>query len=151
MKTKSVFSSGQQIYGFALRSASRTLYRVKNIDCSYIIFNNNIDHYLSMLLHDQPAYILGMGLYSGVAQDKILIEKMYPPFLKQTRLGENESKIKHADNALISLRILEAIKNGQLNAKYSFLHIPNTLKSWVASKKIDEMSMRFKSSIVHSR
>lgn len=73
MKTNSVFSN--QIYGFALSGGTgRILYRLKQIDCCYLVYPNNVEHYLEMLLHDQPSYVLGLGAYSGVDQEQIRIE-----------------------------------------------------------------------------
>jgi len=64
-----------EIYGFALSgSTNQILWQLKQIDCCYFVFPNNISHYLQMLLMDQPTYILGLGSYSGVDQDKIRIE-----------------------------------------------------------------------------
>jgi len=49
------------IYGFALGGTSHILYRLKQLSCCYLVFPNNLDHYLNMLLHDQPEYIVGLG------------------------------------------------------------------------------------------
>ncbi len=63
-----------QIYAFSFPPTKNILYKLRNTDCSYITNPNNFSHYLKLLLHDQPKYILGLGSYSGVDQDKIRIE-----------------------------------------------------------------------------
>lgn len=69
------FEIQHNLYGFSLSSlTSKILWRLKPLEMCYQVFSNNIDHYLQMLIHDQPKCILGMGTYSGVAQDKIRIE-----------------------------------------------------------------------------
>ena len=70
-----------QIYGLAFRKddlGAYTLRRLKNIDCCYQIWPNNLESYLTDLLHNKPEYILGLGIYSGRDQDKIRIEKNAP-------------------------------------------------------------------------
>lgn len=66
-----------RIYGFAFSGLSSLLYRLKEIDCCYLIFGEaSINKYIEFLLHDQPEYIIGLGLYSGKDQDKIRIETL---------------------------------------------------------------------------
>jgi hypothetical protein len=63
------------LYGFALSGfTSRLLWRLKPLHMCYNVWPNNIDHYLDILLHGQPKYILGLGTYSGVDQESIRIE-----------------------------------------------------------------------------
>lgn len=63
------------LYAFALtNSLGQVLYKLKAPNHCYIVWSNNIEHYLSLLLHDQPDHILGMGIYSGIDQDAIRIE-----------------------------------------------------------------------------
>ena len=42
MKTN-LNSFKNQIYGFALGNTGRLLYRLKNIDCCYLVYHNNLD------------------------------------------------------------------------------------------------------------
>ncbi len=63
------FNIPQNLYGFSLSSyTSRILWRLKPLDMCYSLWPNNIDHYLYILTHDQPKYIVGMGTYSGIDQ-----------------------------------------------------------------------------------
>ena len=92
MKTNSVFSN--QIYGFALSGGtSRILYQLKQIDCCYLVYPNNIEHYLEMLLHDQPSYILALGTYSGVDQDQIRIETICTNQFRNDYVDSNKKQI----------------------------------------------------------
>lgn len=152
-----------QIYGFALGGTSRILYRLKNINCCYLIFPNNIYHYLNILLHDQPSYILGMGSYSGIDQDKIRLETVCSnqfrndcvegnthaemrinPFLKPTPQMKLAAGIGNSYCNLVSWKIMQLINGSQLRSRYTFLHIPKTMKSWVSSQEIDRMLHEFK-------
>jgi pyrrolidone-carboxylate peptidase len=136
------------LYVFALTSElGRLLYQLKSPDCCYIVYGNNIDHYLKMLLHDQPSHILGLGSYSGVDQDKIRIETIttnrfrndpieaYAPdelrinnYLETS--NENFKVVSALGNSycnLISYKIMRLIEKGKLKSQYSFLHIPKGL------------------------
>ncbi len=69
------FSIPNNLYGFSLSGlTSKILWSLKPLDMCYEVWPNNVDHYLQMLVHDQPKYILGMRTYSGVDQDAIRIE-----------------------------------------------------------------------------
>lgn len=145
------------IYGFSLGATGRTLYRLKQINCCYLIFPNNLEMYLEMLLHDQPAYILGLGSYSGIDQDKIRIETTctnqfrnqyidgqklihtgIKPFLKPNSFMKYATAIGNSYCNLISYRIMQLITRRELHAHYTFLHIPKTMKPWIVSQEIDK-------------
>lgn len=147
MPTNSIFSD-HQIYGFALGGAGRWLYQLKNIDCCYIIFPNNVDMYLNMLIHDQPTYILGLGSSTGLDQDHIQIETVcFDPLqnnlLKLSPFLQSGAKMKFSQGVgssrhdLISWKITELIDQQKLKARYTFLHIPKTMSPWEASQDID--------------
>lgn len=55
-----------QVYGFAISGGRQILYKLKNLDCCYLISLNNIEHYSKMLIHDQPNRIVGLGSRSGI-------------------------------------------------------------------------------------
>lgn len=153
-----------QVYGFALGSTGHLLYRLKNIDCCYLVFPNNLDMYLQMLIHDKPSYILGLGSYSGVDQDKIRIETVCSnqfrndfvegdqyteieinPFLKPTAAIKYATAIGNSYCNLVSWKIMQLINHDKFHSFYTFLHIPKTMKSWVASQEIDKALQEFKS------
>lgn len=133
------------------------LYQLRNLDCCYSVFPNNIDYYLNLLLHDQPNYILGMGTYSGVDQDKIRIEtlctnkfrndilygneyveKKIDPYLEVSESMKFASGIGNSYCNLVSWKITELIDKGKLKAKYTFLHIPKNIKPWILVPEIDK-------------
>ena len=156
-----------QIYGFALSGGtSRMLYRLKQIDCCYLVYPNNVEHYLKMLLHDQPPYILGLGTYSGVDQGQIRIETMCTNKFRNDYVDGTEkqnvklnsflsinSQMKLAEAMgnshcnLVSWRIMQLISRGELNSKYTFLHIPKSMKSWIAITIIDGELGKFKQTL----
>lgn len=163
MKTNLNFFKNQ-IYGFALGSTGRLLYRLKNIDCCYLVFPNNLDMYLDMLLHDQPPYILGLGSYSGVDQDKIRIETIclnqirndyvngdqyaeaeIKPFLKPTTAMKYAKAIGNSYCNQISWKIMQLINEGKLRSQYTFLHIPKSIPFWAVAQKIDLALLEFRS------
>lgn len=153
----------KRVYGFALGSTGRLLYRLKNIDCCYLVFPNNLDKYLDMLLHDQPPHILGLGSYSGVDQDKIRIETIcsnqfrndlvegdqyteaeIKPFLKPTEAMKYAKAIGNSYCNQISWKIITLINQGKLRSQYTFLHIPKTIKPWIAAPEIDRSLLNFR-------
>lgn len=150
------------LYAFVLTSSlGRLLYQLKEPDCCYIVWSNNIDHYLDLLLHDQPKFILGMGVYSGVDQDAIRIEtytinqfrnnpiefdtnspkKLFiDPFSKP--LVDNSKLASGLGNSwcnLISWKIMRLINQKKLNSRYTFLHIPKLYPLYKSKKIIEEM------------
>lgn len=165
MKTNSVFSS--QIYGFALSGGTgHILYRLKQIDCCYLVFPNNVEHYLKMLLHDQPEYVLGLGTYSGVDQDQIRIETICTNQFRNDYVDGNEkqkvkinsflsenSQMKMAEAMgnshcnLVSWKIMQLMNQGKLDAQYTFLHIPRDMKPWIATETIDQKLIEFRQTL----
>jgi len=150
------------LYVFALTSSlGKLLYRLKSPDHCYIVYSNNIDHYLDLLVHDQPSYILGLGSYSGIDQDKIRIERITTNQFRNDKIEDittdkleinnfltipsSNNYFKYADAMgnswcnLISWKIMRLIKNGTLHSKYSFLHIPKSFDQKLASDEIDKI------------
>lgn len=152
------------LYAFVLtNSLGRLLYKLKKPDCCYIVWSNNIDHYLNLLLHDQPEFILGMGVYSGVDQDVIRMETIttnrFQNDLIETNIelkslsinyflkpDSNDVKLaSKADNSLwnlISWKIMRLINKNLLKSKYTFLHIPKQFPSYEAASLIEQMLNR---------
>lgn len=152
----------RQIYGFALGNTGRLLYQLKNIDCCYLVFSNNLDKYLDMLIHDQPQYILGLGSYSGIDQDKIRIETICSnqfrndfadgdqyteveirPFLKPTVAMKCAKAIGNSYCNHASWKMMQLINEGKLHSQYTFLHIPKTMKPWTTTPEIDQALINF--------
>lgn len=153
-----------QIYGFALSGGTeKILYKLRQIDCSYLVYQNNIEHYLNMLLHDQPPYILGLGTYSGVDQEKIRLETTCTNQFRNDYIGTDEQKriklnyflsenqqIKIAERIgnshcnLISWKIMQLINQKKLNSKYTFLHIPRDINFEEVVQIIDKELADFK-------
>jgi len=153
-----------QIYGFAFGKnlSAFVLWRLKNIDCCYQIFPNNLDRYLQMILHDQPEYILGLGVCSGVDQDKIRIETkcsnqfrndfiegnkfeetLISPYLKPSILTKYAEGIGNSYCNLVSWRIMQLILQKKLRSQYTFLHIPKSLGMTTLVKEIDSLIRGF--------
>ena len=136
------------LYGFSLSGqTSRISWKLKNVHMCYEVHSNNIDHYLKMLIHDQPKYILGMGTYTGVDKDNIRIETVtknqfrndviendFPitkqiiinPFVKESENTKLASAVGNSWCNLISWKIMRLIENKELNSEYTFLHIPSS-------------------------
>ncbi len=149
-----------QIYGFAFgrNLSAYILWRLREIDCCYEIFPNNLDQYLQMILHDQPECILGLGVYSGVDQDKIRIETKcsnqfrndfiegnkiedisIDPYLKPSLLSKYATGIGNSYCNLVSWKIMRLILQKKLKSRYTFLHIPKSLGATVLVKQIDSL------------
>lgn len=152
------------MYAFALTSdLGRLLYQLKSPDCCYIVYSNNIDHYLKMLLHDQPSHILGLGSYSGIDQDKIRIETITTNHFRNDPIEVNTPEEININNYLeisnenfkmtsalgnsycnlISWKIMRPIEKGKLKSRYSFLHIPKGLYHTDLISLIDKMILTF--------
>jgi len=148
------------MYSFALTTKlGRLLYKLKTPDHCYIVYSNNIDHYLKLLLHDKPSHILGLGSYSGIDQDKIRIETITINRFRNHKIAENAPEQIELTNFLISSnknfklatalgnswcnliswKIMRLIENGSLSSKYSFLHIPKGFNLNSASQKIENI------------
>lgn len=156
--------SRPEIYGFVMGGTSRLLYLLKNINCCYLVFPNNLDVYLDMLLHDQPEYILGLGSYSGVDQDKIRIETLCSnqfrndfvdsniytetsinPFLTLSHPGlKYANAIGNSYCNQVSWQIVKLINEKKLKSRYTFLHIPKSIYPYSASPVIDDALAAFK-------
>ena len=114
------------VFGFAVGSTGRILYQLKNINCCYLVFSNNLDKYIEMLLHDQPKFVIGIGWNDDMNQDNVVIENA-----DQERIN------------LASLKITEQINQKELNAKYKFLKIPRNMVPGVAIQKVDQEIHKF--------
>lgn len=120
--------------------------------------------YLDILIHDQPSYVLGLGSYSGADQDKIRIETICSnqfrndfsegdqyteikinPFLKPTAAMKYATAIGNSYCNLISWKIMQMINYEKLHSHYTFLHVPKTMKYWIASQEIDKALQERKS------
>lgn len=149
-------------YGFSLGSASRILYSLKNIDCCYTVYPNNIDHYLNMLLHDQPRYILGLGSYSDENQNQIRIETKFSnqfrndyivgnsyqelviqPFLNPGPQMKQADTVDNSYHNLVSWKIVQLINEQLSGSHYTFLRIPQTMRSKTASQIVDMALLKF--------
>jgi len=104
---------------------------------------------------------LGLGIFSGINQDKIRIETVatnrfrnHPIELNAPEKIEINNFLKPADDNfmitsglgnswcnLISLKIMRLIKTGSLHSQYSFLHIPKGFKWAKALSPIDKALM----------
>jgi pyrrolidone-carboxylate peptidase len=153
-----------QIYGFAFGGVRNLLYRLKEITCCYLVFGEtSIEKYMKFLLHDQPEYILGLGSYSGVDQDKIrietvctnkfrngfvaggsLVETPIRNFLYENEVMKEAKGLGNSWCNYISWKIVYLIEQRQLKSMYTFLHIPKTFKHWSADKQIDSALTAFK-------
>lgn len=155
------FDLQRNIYGFSLsRLTSRILWRLKPLDMCYQVFSNNIDHYLYMLMHDQPKYILGMGTYTGTDQNLIKIETLVKnqfrnriidrkfsashkhlihPFIKQVSRTKYASGFDDSFCNLVSWKIVSLIEIGELRSQYAFLHIPKSYTSKDALAVIEDL------------
>lgn len=151
------------LYGFSLSGqTSRILWKLKNVDMCYEVWSNNIDHYLKMLIHDQPKHILGLGTYTGVDKDKIrietittnqfrnnVIEDTFPiskeiiinPFIKESVNTKLASALGNSWCNLISYKIMRLIEDKKLKSKYTFLHIPSSFKVDEAVEIIDNITI----------
>ena len=150
------------LFGFSLSGqTSRILWKLKNVDMCYEVYSNNIDHYLKMLIHDQPKYILGMGTYTGVDKDNIRIETVtknqfrndvienafliskqivIDPFVKESENTKIASALGNSWCNLISWKIMRLIENKELKSQYTFLHIPSSFNSDFAVEIIDRLT-----------
>lgn len=150
------------LYSFVLTNGlGRLLYKLKSPDHCYIVYSNNIDHYLNLLVHDQPSHILGLGSYSGIDQDKIRIERITTNQFRNDKIEESapdkleinnflslpvpNDHLKYASAIgnswcnLISWKIMRLIENENLRSQYSFLHIPKNFDQSLAIQQIENI------------
>lgn len=150
------------LFAFSLtNSLGKLLYRLESPDHCYIVYSNNIDHYLNLLTHEQPSHILGLGSYSGIDRDKIRIERITTNQFRNDKIEENapskleiinflslsmpNENFKYADAIgnswcnLISWKIMRLIEDGTLHSQYSFLHIPKGFNQNLAIRQIENV------------
>lgn len=137
------------IYAYTVGKTRLTniLWNLQNVDKRYIVYPNNIEYYLKMILHEKPASILGMGIYSGRDKDKIRIETICTNKFKRGFLDIDEKVELTIPNFLTeddkfklakgmgnsycnfsAYKITKFIKGNKLDTKFSFLHVPKRCK-----------------------
>ena len=160
-----------QIYGFALGKTrtSKILYSLSKVDHCYLLFKNNLGHYLSVVLRGRPKYLLGLGTYSGIDQEKIRIETkctnqfrnklvdenrlqqmQITPFIKENQYMKIANKLGNSYCNFFSWKIMRFIKQHNLETQYTFLHIPNKFDWRLAVTSIDEELGRLVTSTLRS-
>lgn len=140
-----------RIYGFALGGAGRLLYWLKNLDCCYLVFPNNLEIYLELLVRDQPQLILGLGMYSGLGENKILVgtpgSKRLPDdkhFLKPNSLMRYAETSDRLPVNRIGGKIGLLINQQRLHSCYTFLYIPKNMKPQIAIQTIEGVLQKFR-------
>ncbi len=150
------------LYAFGFGRTRHLLYKLKNIDHTYIIFPNNLNFYLKKLIQTQPAFILGLGGYSGIDQDKIRLETICSnksgkkfiegtvltyakmnPFLTPLPTMKYATALGNSHCNRISWEITKLINQGLLKSQYTFLHIPKKINSSIASQDIEKAILNF--------
>ncbi len=150
------------IYGFAFTKrniSSYTLYNLTGLDRRNLLWGvKSIKQYCDILLHDQPNYILGLGIYTGRDKDKIRIEQSCSnryrskiihnetelqvpinPFIQPGKLSKLTDGIGTSYCNYISFQIIGLINSGKLCSKYTFLHIPSSFDRQLAIAEINQM------------
>src|SRR6185369_4529884 len=108
----------------------------------------DLDGFVEKLKTLQPKLILGLGMYSRKDKDKLRIET-------QCKIDDKSYAINHFLNPLsksklakgignsycnyISAKIMEKIKSKELDAQYTFIHIPKSFSVSEAVKEIEAM------------
>lgn len=109
---------------------------------------SEIEKFIEDLIAVQPEHIVGMGEYSGRDQDAIRIETAAWNIFRNSVIDENSAKILKLHpflkvtegfkiaNALgnswcnlVSYKIQEKINSGELQSKFTFLHIPKHISN----------------------
>lgn len=109
---------------------------------------NDLDLFLQKLINMQPKLILGLGMYSRKDKDKLRVEtlckldnKCYAInyFLQPLSKSKLANGIGKSYCNYISGRIMEKIMSQELNAQYTFIHIPKSFAVSEAVKEIEAM------------
>jgi len=139
------------IIAFAFRgNISSKILKKLNIKKKYVVSSNKkaINNLVRKLIEENPSYILGLGMYNRVDKDKLRIETHYSKdrnkfpinyFLTPSKSTKFANGIGNSYCNFISLQIMKAIKNKQLNSKYAFIHIPKTFQINEAVSEIESM------------
>lgn len=146
MRIKTVKSDNQLVYGFSLQgSCKNILYGLKQVDCCYVVYPNNVDQYLNMLLRDQPKYILGLrrGDHDMMEIEEYCydLENEKKVKINSFLVSNNNFSISLGDNLrvdMISFEIMKLIESGKLSSQYTLLNLPRKIKPWKMIKIIDE-------------
>ncbi|HUD45067.1 MAG TPA: hypothetical protein VMR41_05975 [Patescibacteria group bacterium] len=154
------FNIPHNLYGFSLSGMTiKILWRLKPLSMCYNVWLNNIDHYLDILIHDQPKYILGLDTQRETDHNDITIECLannqfrntpietdleitktisLNPFIKQTNQAILVSTPEDSLCNLVSWRIGRLIEQGTLQSQYTLLYIPPILR-WKATDIIEAL------------
>ncbi|MEA2056854.1 MAG: hypothetical protein U9O78_04110 [Patescibacteria group bacterium] len=145
------------IAGFCLGGTRRLLYKLCCVSSCYILFENNLNHYLKLIKHEQPDAVLGLGTYAGKDHKKIRVETRFTNKFRNDYIdGDSErviaaepffeasDEMKLATAAgnswcnMFSYKITTFIQNADLKTNYTFLHVPKKMKWWQAKEIIDQ-------------
>lgn len=154
-----------RIYGFAFAGknvSTNVIGRLRNIDRRDQVWPNSCEKYLDFLVHDNPEYILGLGVYSGRDQDKIRIERActnkfrnnfvdgislirldIDPYLEPLEVSRYAQGIGNSFCNLLSWKITRFIGSGRLTSRYTFLHLPKTMNVLQIVSEVDNMLSTF--------
>ncbi len=151
--------SHAHIAGFCLGNTRTLLYKLQSVSSCYILFENNLNHYLEMIRHEQPDAVLGLGRYSGRDQDKIRVETRFTNRFRNDFIDDRSEKVisvepffevpddmkiaTAAGNSwcnMFSYKISQFIQNEDLDTRYVFLHIPKKM-SWQAARECIDRSL----------
>ncbi len=123
------------LYAFSVsKRLNYLLYQLRTPECCYAVWPNNIDHYLELLIHDQPSDIVGLRN----SHDINLVT------IKVSTLDTNHPDPFLDSNNPISKTITEQILSGALKSKYHFLEIPERFKAYELIKPVDQILTEFK-------
>lgn len=139
---------------FAFRGniSARVLHRLgpATLD-KYTISSNKkyIKKFISQLFDNHPSFVLGLGMYNRIDQDKLRIETECTSkdnkklkinnFLTPGKRTKFACCIGNSYCNYISAQIMEIINKEKLETRYSFIHIPKSFQINEAVEEIEEM------------
>lgn len=148
------------LYCFAFPPCSQILSQLLTCDKKTVVNPREIDAYIQILLEDQPTYVLGLGSYSGIDQDKIRIETLAKnkfrntsidaslpmlqnvvinPFVQTIPQTKITSGLGNSWCNVISWKIAQLIVLKKLHSQFAFLHIPKKFDGERAAVIINDL------------
>lgn len=143
----------KNITGFAFKGniSSSVLEKLDIKNKSHVLSNyKEIENFVARLVDLKPKYILGLGMYSRIDKDKLRIETQCTQNGKKLPINHYlnpEVKSKLAQGIgnsycnFVSAKIMEAINDGKLNSRYTFIHIS---KSFGINNAVSEIKAMLK-------
>lgn len=146
------------VAGFCIGGPRSLLYRLRSVDSCYIVYRNNLSHFLKFLQHDKPNYIIGLRTCASDPLDrskKIVIPTCFsnengtvsrqstahtcePLFLESELVTYSDKPLIGISND-VSYAIASFIESNNIPSRYTLLQIPKVARYKYTASVLDSL------------